>query len=81
MDIYILRDGQETGPFTEETTHTLLKQGSIREADYAWHPGLPKWIPLAEVLHPAVPALETPPPPPPNATAEIPPLVAAPAGD
>ena len=81
MDIYILRDGKEIGPFSEETTQTLLRQGSVREVDFAWHPGLPKWIPLTDVLNPAAPALETPPPPPPNATAEIPPLVAAPAGD
>ncbi len=65
MDIYILRDGKEIGPFSEETTQTLLKQGSIAEVDYAWHPGLPKWLPLTDVLRPAVPALETPPPPPP----------------
>ena len=72
MDIYILRDGKEIGPFSEETTQTLLKQGSIREVDYAWHPGLPKWIPLTEVLRPPAPALETPPPPPPSAAAETP---------
>jgi GYF domain 2 len=71
MDIYILRDGKEIGPFTEETTQTLLKQGSIREVDYAWHPGLPKWIPLTDVLNPATPSLETPPPPPPT-SAETP---------
>ena len=67
MDIYILRDGKETGPFSEETTKTLLQQGSISEADFAWHSGLPKWIPLASVLNPVPPALETPPPPPPAA--------------
>ncbi len=81
MDIYILRDGQEIGPFTEETTQTLLRQGSIGEVDFAWHPGLPKWIPLADVLNPAAPALETPPPPPPSAAAEPPPPVSAPVLD
>ena len=39
MDIYILRDGKEIGPFSEETTKTLLGQGSINDGDYAWHPG------------------------------------------
>ena len=71
MDIYILRDGKEIGPFSEETTQTLLQQGSIAEVDYAWHPGLPKWLPLADVLRPA-PALETPPPPPPDVAKESP---------
>jgi hypothetical protein len=50
MDIYILRDGKEIGPFTEETTQNLLKQGSILMEDFAWHAGLPKWLPLDEVL-------------------------------
>ena len=72
MDIYILRDGKEIGPFSEETTQTLLKQGSIAEVDYAWHPGLPKWLPLTDVLRPPTPALETPPPPPPRAAGETP---------
>ena len=71
MDIYILRDGKEIGPFSEETTQTLLKQGSIAEADYAWHAGLPKWIPLAEALRTGT-SLETPPPPPPSAATETP---------
>ncbi len=81
MDIYILRDGKEIGPFSEETTQTLLKQGSIADADYAWHSGLPKWIPLTDVLQPPAPALETPPPPPPTAELETPLPAAAPVAD
>ena len=81
MDIYILRDSKEIGPFSEETTQTLLRQGSIAEADYAWHTGLPKWIPLADVLRPPAPALETPPPPPPTARMETPLPAAAPVAD
>ena len=80
MDIYILRDGKETGPFSEATTHTLLQQGSIAETDFAWHAGLPKWIALADVLNPPARALETPPPPPPAAD-EIPAVVPAPVTD
>ena len=53
MDIYILRDGKETGPFSEETTQTLLKQGSILVNDPAWVPGMPAWKPLLQVLYPA----------------------------
>jgi len=72
MDIYILRDGKEIGPFNEETTKTLLQQGSIVENDYAWHPGLPKWLPLATVLKPVPPPLDVPPPPPVEARTELP---------
>ena len=78
MDIYILRDGKEIGPFSEETTKTLLGQGSVSEADFAWHPGLPKWIPLATVLKPVPPIHDTPPPPPPSEPrAELPTFASA----
>ena len=35
MDIHILRDGKQTGPFSEETLQVLLKQGSIMINDLA----------------------------------------------
>ena len=60
MDIRILRDGTEIGPFPEETVQTLLQQGSIAITDLAWCPGLPQWVPLANLLY----ASDTPPPPP-----------------
>jgi hypothetical protein len=68
MDIYILRDGKEIGPFSEETTQTMLKQGSILINDLAWQPGMPQWIPLHSVLYPAAPGATNPqrPPPPPG---------------
>jgi hypothetical protein len=66
MEIYILRDGKEMGPFSEETTQSMLKQGSILINDLAWQPGMPQWIPLHSVLYPPVAATSaTRPPPPP----------------
>jgi len=63
MDIYILQNGEETGPFSLETTRTLLKQGTVAEADFAWRPGMSKWIPLSELLASGpVPAIEVAPP-------------------
>ena len=50
MDIYILRDGEEIGPFGKETTQTLLTQGSVAENDLAWRPGMPDWVPLNEIF-------------------------------
>lgn len=52
MDIYILRDGKEIGPFNEETTQTLLKQGAVLINDLAWQPGMAQWSPLHSVLYP-----------------------------
>ena len=49
-DIYLLRDGKEMGPYTEETTQSFLNQGGILHDDLAWTPGLAEWTPLAQVL-------------------------------
>lgn len=76
MEIHILRDGKQIGPFTEETVQSLLKQGNILINDLAWAPGLNGWSPLHAVLYPAaqppsVPANTVPPPmPPPVAITE-----------
>ncbi|HEX8312979.1 MAG TPA: GYF domain-containing protein [Chthoniobacteraceae bacterium] len=71
MDIYILRDGKEIGPFSEETTQTLLKQGSVSINDLAWKPGMADWIPLHSVLYPApIPTPSAKPPPPPKAAGD-----------
>jgi hypothetical protein len=64
MDIYILRDGAQTGPFSEEQVQAFLKQGSTLINDLAWTPGALHWQPLHAVLYPA--AQPTVPPPPPT---------------
>ncbi|MGB8166058.1 MAG: GYF domain-containing protein [Chthoniobacteraceae bacterium] len=70
MDIQILRDGKQTGPYTEDAVHELLKQGSVLVNDLAWRPGLSEWVPLVNVLYPA--ATREPAPPVPAAPAEAP---------
>ena len=50
------------GPFSEETTHSFLKQGGIARDDLAWTPGLAEWTPLAQVLlFSATPSLKSAP--------------------
>ena len=51
MDIFILRDGEEIGPFGKETTQTLLSQGSVAENDLAWRPGMADWVPLSVIFN------------------------------
>ncbi len=75
MEIYILRDGKETGPFTEENTQSLLKQGAVLISDLAWQPGMAQWLPLHSVLYPAPAATSTQRPPPPPV--EVAPALAA----
>ena len=36
MNIYILREGNQEGPFSEEATQNMLKQGSVLIGDLAW---------------------------------------------
>ncbi len=71
MDIYILRDGKETGPYSEPATQLLLKQGGVAITDLAWQPGMAEWIPLHSVLYPAPAAAVTAPPPPPAAVVPV----------
>ncbi len=53
MEIYVLHDGKEIGPLTQEKTWQFLNQGSILPDDLAWTPGMGKWEPLSGILPPA----------------------------
>lgn len=66
MNIYILRDGQKIGPFSEEAVRTLLQQGDVEEEDLACRQGASEWEPLNKVLEtPSDSPAETPAEPPP----------------
>ncbi len=69
MDIYIIRQEQETGPYTVEAARTLLTQGAVMADDFAWSEGLENWIPLNDLLGPiAEEPLAEPPAPAPAKT-------------
>jgi len=50
MDIYILREGQESGPFSQQVAEELLKQGEVAATDFACRSGMDRWVPLSELL-------------------------------
>ncbi|MEQ1859463.1 MAG: DUF4339 domain-containing protein, partial [Chthoniobacteraceae bacterium] len=50
MDILILRDGQQIGPFTDERVRALLRDGAAQPSDMAWRTGMTEWQPLRELL-------------------------------
>jgi len=50
MEIFVIRDGEQTGPFDEALVKTLLSEGGARPQDLAWRKGLARWLPLSEVL-------------------------------
>ena len=65
MNIYILREGNQEGPFSEEATQNMLKQGSVLIGDLAWRAGMPGWLPLHAVLYPGPQISNDQRPPPP----------------
>jgi hypothetical protein len=52
MEIFIIRDGKQTGPYDDAKIQSMLSQGSVLAKDNAWRKGLPAWLPLSEVLQP-----------------------------
>jgi hypothetical protein len=52
MEIYILRNGETAGPYSEEQVHGFLKQGMVGSTDLAWVAGMEQWAELHRVLFP-----------------------------
>ena len=50
MDIFILSNGKEIGPFSAETAQTLIGEGTVAGSDLAWASGMEDWAPLDDVL-------------------------------
>ena len=56
MDIYLHKDGQQLGPFSESELRTQLSGGRINETDLAWAEGNTDWQPLSTILQPTRPS-------------------------
>ena len=52
MDIFIIREGRQTGPFSEDAVKASLTEGSARSTDLGWRKGMTEWRALNEVLKP-----------------------------
>ncbi len=63
MQILILQNGEQHGPYTEDEVRQHLAQGSFLPSDLGWHEGLDGWVALREIV--AAPKFKVPPPPPP----------------
>jgi hypothetical protein len=50
VQIYIARDGEQTGPVSMEQLVTMAGQGTVSPSDLAWHEGLAGWVAVSEVL-------------------------------
>jgi hypothetical protein len=47
---YVLRDGQQYGPFSNRRLRELVQERRIESNDYLWCPGSPDWVPANRVL-------------------------------
>jgi len=66
MDIWIILNGEKTGPFRDFEIRRKIEDGELATTCPAWHEGLQKWQPLGEIdlfkrefdLSPAIPEVE-----------------------
>jgi GYF domain 2 len=49
MDIWIIRDGEKTGPFHDFEIRRKIEAGELSATTSAWHEGLTAWKPLVEI--------------------------------
>jgi len=54
-EIYLIINGERTGPSTEDEVRQALSEGKISGGTLAWQEGLEQWTPLDQVLDPARP--------------------------
>jgi len=45
----MVKNGQQTGPFTIEQIRAAIASGSVKPDNLAWHDGLPNWTPLSSI--------------------------------
>src|SRR5262245_22804901 len=50
MQLFLAKDGKQTGPFSEEQVRSMLAGGSVSASDLCWHEGLSTWLPLSQIV-------------------------------
>jgi len=73
MKTYIVKDGQQTGPFEDAEIQAKLTAGACTYEDLAWREGMTDWQPLRVLLSQTI----LPPPLP----SSVPPIAATEMGD
>lgn len=46
---FVILDGQQAGPFSEDELTRLIAQGSVGKSTYVWKAGMPNWTHCANV--------------------------------
>ncbi len=50
MEIYITKNGQQIGPFSNEEVCEKLGSGMVKNSDLAWHQGRSDWVSISELI-------------------------------
>ena len=66
MNIYIHKDGQQLGPFTEQQVKDSIYQGRFNGNDLAWKEGAADWQPINSLIGGTPPPVSAPPATPPQ---------------
>jgi Tfp pilus assembly major pilin PilA len=71
--IWIGRDGQKYGPYTEANVRLWLREGQLTPDTLAWRPGMTAWMPLSTFafVDPVIDGVPQSPPPPLQSAAAI----------
>jgi hypothetical protein len=49
MNIYITRNKEKFGPYSQKDIQMLVDQNIVSEMDFAWAEGEPEWVPLKKI--------------------------------
>ena len=49
MQIFVLKDGEQAGPYSVEEINACLKDGAFLPSDLARQEGMEEWVPLSEM--------------------------------
>ena len=71
MKTYIVKDGQQTGPFEDTELQAKLSAGVCSYEDLAWREGMTDWLPLRVLLSQTILPPPLPSPVPPIAATEM----------
>jgi hypothetical protein len=67
MNTYVMKNGEQLGPYDDGQLAELVKSGRVSHDDFAWAEGMATWQPLRAILKPASSVFPPAPPPPPPA--------------
>jgi len=59
MQVWIGRNGERFGPYTDDEVRQWLRDGTCRTDELGWHEGVADWTPLGELFPDARPAVAT----------------------